>query len=221
MKKQAKFWQNRFNLKKIASFGTVGLVACLVVLLVLSWLFQEVWEKESFQFDTTLLLWIHQWSNPWLDRLMMGVTRLGNPEIVVGVVVGTLFWLWRSRLYSALTLFAIACLGALILNQELKLLFAKPRPQLWSSQIVETTFSFPSGHALGSLVLYGFIGYLLAHQFPEIAGWSYAIAVFLIAGIGFSRLYLGVHWPTDVIAGYGIGFLWLTICIALLQGRAR
>jgi membrane-associated phospholipid phosphatase len=220
MKKQAKFWQNRFDLKFV-SFGTVGLVVCLVILLGLSWLFQEVWEKEAFHFDTTLLLWIHQWSNPWLDGLMTSLTRLGNPGVVIGVVIGALFWLWRSRLYSAATLFAIACFGAVVLNQGLKLLFAKSRPQLWSSSVIETTFSFPSGHALGSLVVYGFLAYLLALQFPKIAGWSYAIAVTLIGTIGISRLYLGVHWPTDVIAGYGVGFLWLMTCIALLQRRAR
>jgi membrane-associated phospholipid phosphatase len=148
---------------------------------------------------------------------MTSLTRLGDPEIIVGIIIGTLFWLWRSRLYRSGVIFAIACLGALVLNQGLKLFFAKPRPQLWPAQIIETTFSFPSGHALGSLVVYGFLAYLVGNRFPKVAVWSYAIAVVLIFSIGLSRLYLGVHWPTDVIAGYGVGFLWLMTCIALLK----
>ena len=99
----------------------------------------------------------------------------------------------------------------------LKLAFSKPRPELWPQLISEETFSYPSGHALDSMVLYGFLSYLLATLYPRYTKAFYSIVIFLILAIGFSRLYLGVHWPTDIIAGYGIGFLWITVCISLMR----
>lgn len=210
----------RINLKLaplIAVISTVGLVVCLIVLLGTSWLFQEVLEKEAFGIDTTVLLWLHQWSNPVLDTVMLKITALGNPEFVVVVFVFSLGWLWWKRRRLEAKVFAIACLGALILNQGLKLCFAKPRPQLWTHLIAESSYSFPSGHALGSLVLYGFLAYILAVQFPKSAPWIYGAGALIIAAIGFSRLYLGVHWPTDVAAGYAVGFLWLMVCTTMIK----
>jgi membrane-associated phospholipid phosphatase len=205
----------------IAAIGTVGLAACLIILLGLSWLFQEVWEKEAFGFDTTILLWLHQWANSGLDTVMLKITTLADPEFVVVVVAFSLGWLWWRQRRLEAKVFAIACLGALILNQGLKLCFTKLRPQLWTHLISETTFSFPSGHALGSLVLYGFLAYILATQFPRSAHWIYSAATGLITAIGASRLYLGVHWPTDVVAGYAVGFLWLMVCITMLKLQSQ
>jgi membrane-associated phospholipid phosphatase len=207
--------------KFIVALGTVGLAVCFVILLGLSWLFQEVWEKEAFSFDTTILLKIHQWANPVLDQLMLVITRLGNPEGTICAVGGTFIWLWWKHRRTEAKMFVIASLGAVILNQGLKLLFAKPRPALWPRLITETSFSFPSAHALGSLVIYGFLAYLLASQFQRATVAIYGGAIALIATIGLSRLYLGVHWPTDIISGYGVGFLWLLTCITLLRIQLR
>ena len=224
MQRLIRFWVHRVNPQLatlIAAVGTIGLLSCLVILLGLSWLFQEVLEKEAFGFDTTVLLGVHRWSNPILDQVMLSLTRLGDPEFVVVIIVLSLgLLLWRRQRTEAKML-AIACLGALILNQGLKLFFAKPRPQLWTPLIVETSFSFPSGHALGSLVLYGFLAYLLAINYPRQSHWVYGFAVFLVMAIGVSRLYLGVHWVTDVAAGYAVGFLWLMVCITMLRLQTK
>jgi membrane-associated phospholipid phosphatase len=223
MKQLIRFWTRQISpylASLMATIGTVSLAACLVILLGLSKLFQEVWEKEAFSLDTTLLLQIHQWANPALDRVMLGMTQLGNPSFIVGVVVGSLGWLWWKQKRIEAQLYAIACLGALVLNVGLKLFFAKPRPTLWP-YLAEKSFSFPSGHALGSMVVYGFLAYLLASQFPKFSFPIYTATVGLIAAIGLSRLYLGVHWPTDVLAGYAVGFLWLTTCITLLKLRTQ
>ncbi|BAY18862.1 phosphoesterase [Nostoc sp. HK-01] len=220
LRKIANFWLRHIHPRLaplIATFGIFGLASCLFILFVLAELFEEVLEREAFAFDTYFLLWLHQFANPSLDNVMLTITNLGNPSVVVLVVVVSLAILWWRRYFQEAKIFAIACLGALILNTGLKLLFTKPRPQLWPQLISETSFSFPSGHALGSLVLYGFLGYLLATHYPRFAQFIYSVTVMAIAAIGISRLYLGVHWPTDVIAGYGVGFLWLTICIAMLK----
>lgn len=70
-----------------------------------------------------------------------------------------------------------------------------------------------------SIVIYGFTGYILAKQFPEWRFWIYGLTVFLVAAIGFSRLYLGVHWLTDVTAGYAAGLVWLIACILILESE--
>ncbi|BCL39129.1 hypothetical protein NSMS1_55760 [Nostoc sp. MS1] len=148
---------------------------------------------------------------------MLFITNLGNPQTVVIVAGVTLLLLWWRRYREDAKIFVLVCWGALILNTGLKLFFSKPRPELWHQLISEKSFSFPSGHALGSMVLYGFIAYELATAYSHVAKVIYSFTVILIAAIGLSRLYLGVHWPTDIIAGYGVGFLWLMICMTMLK----
>ena len=195
----------------------VILLGCLGLLALFGWLSQEVLEKEAFGFDTTILLWLHQHSNATIDNLMLTLTKLGNPEfVVVLVTVSFSLLLWYKRVWAAQILF-LTCLGGLILNQGLKLVFAKPRPQLWTPLIVEHSYSFPSGHALGSSALYGFLAVLLASQYPRYRLGIYSIAVVIVGSIGLSRLFLGVHYPTDIIAGYAVGLLWLNTCVLILQ----
>lgn len=118
--------------------------------MIFGWLSQEVLEKEAFGFDTSILLWLHQSPNSTLDSLMVQITRLGDPEtVVVLVTIAISLLIWQRQFWSAQMLF-LACLGGLILNQGLKLVFAKPRPQLWTPLVIEHSYSFPSGHALGS-----------------------------------------------------------------------
>lgn len=201
----------------IATVGVSGLVSCLLIIYILSELSEEVLEREAFAFDKTILLWIHSFANPTLDRIMLGITRLGDP-ITVGTMAGvTLTILWWGRYRTEAKIFIVNCIGGVILSDGLKLAFNKSRPQLWDSLISEETYSYPSGHALGSMVLYGFIANLLAARYPQLAKVIYILATIIIGAIGLSRLYLGVHWPTDVIAGYGVGFLWITLCIMMLN----
>jgi membrane-associated phospholipid phosphatase len=199
--------------------SSIVLVGCLGLLALFGWLSQEVLEKEAFGFDTKILLWLHQQANPAIDSLMLGLTNLANPEFVVILVAMSLgLLLWYRRVWAA-QIFGLNCLGGLILNQGLKLIFVKPRPQLWTPLVVEHSYSFPSGHALGSLVLYGFLAVLLADRYPRYRWGIYSGASLIISAIGLSRLFLGVHYPTDIIAGYAVGCLWLTTCVWILRMR--
>jgi membrane-associated phospholipid phosphatase len=214
------FWLRHINPRLaplIATIGIVGLASCLLILFVLAKLAEEVLERDAFKFDATFLLWLHKFANPNLDNLMLFITNLGNPSTVIVVAGITVLLLWWRHYREEAKIFVITCLGGLILNTGLKLFFSKPRPELWNRLISEKSYSFPSGHALGSIVLYGFIAYELATHYPHFAKVIYSLAVILIAAIGISRLYLGVHWPTDIIAGYGVGFLWLMTCITMLK----
>ncbi len=152
---------------------------------------------------------------------MLFITSIGDPGMVITVFISTIAWLGMKRRYSDSVRFLIICAGGVLINQVMKLFFAKPRPELWTRLISETSFSFPSGHAVGSMVVYGFMGYVLAREFPICKRYIYTAASILIIAIlfqrgyanGFSRLYLGVYYPTDIIAGYGVGILWLTTCL--------
>ncbi len=205
------------SLRSSFTLSFVILIGCLLLLALFGWLSQEILAKEAFGFDTTILRWLHRHSNSMLDNVMLNITHLGDPEFVVVLVTisfGVL--LWYKRYWAAQILF-LTCLGAVILNQGLKLVFVRPRPQLWPQLIVEHTYSYPSGHALGSAVLYGFLAVLLAREYPRYRLGIYSITILLVAAIGLSRLFLGVHYPTDIIAGYAVGIPWLSVCVKLLQ----
>ena len=216
----ATFWHRKVHPKistLIATIGTVGLLSCLVTLYVIAQISEDVFEKEAFAFDKTVLLWIHQFATPSRDRLMVFVTSLGNPNTVVVIVTITLALLLWRRYYQEAKFFFIDCLGGVVLSYGLKLFFCKTRPNLWQSPIKETSYSYPSGHSVGSMVLYGFLAYLLATRYPRFSWLIYTMAGIIIAAICLSRLYLGVHWATDVIGGFGIGFLWVMLCITMLR----
>jgi undecaprenyl-diphosphatase len=220
----AHLWMQKIY-PKVASFvaflGIAWLAVCTLTLYLLANLSEEILERESFAFDKYILLYIHQFANPVLDTLMLSITRIGDPRTVVPLTVVIFCFLWWQRYRLEAKFFLLNALGGAVLSYVLKIVFNRPRPDLWPQLISETTFSYPSGHALGSMVLYGSLSYLLIRLYPRCSlVWRLA-GIFLIVAIGFSRLYLGVHWPTDIIAGYGIGFLWITVCIVLMRLQAN
>lgn len=220
LRKLARLWMQEIHprlMSFVATAGFIWLGVCLLLLFGLANLAEEVLEQEAFAFDEAVLLWINQFTHPVLDQVMLTVTRLGDPHIVVPLTGIGFFWFWWQWRWRVAVIFGVNCLGGAILSNGLKLFFSKPRPELWAQLITETSYSFPSGHALGSMVLYGFSAFLLARKFADCKRLIYGIAVVLISSIGFSRIYLGVHWPTDVLAGYGIGFLWISVSIGLVK----
>lgn len=194
-----------------------GLLLAALCIWLFAQLADEVLEQETLVLDTLILQAIKLWHTPWLDQIMFGITFLGQPDILT--VTSLLLGVWlliQSRRSEAATL-AIAALGVAGLNFWLKQLFARARPELWERTIDVRYYSFPSGHAMISLVIYGLIGYLLATRFQQWRGWIFSSIVLLIVAIGFSRLYFGVHWPTDILAGYAAGLVWLIACILSLE----
>ncbi|MBD0335126.1 MAG: phosphatase PAP2 family protein [Cyanobacteria bacterium Co-bin13] len=224
LKQLARLWMREVHPRLMSFVATVGFLwlgVCLLLLLGLAQLADEVLEQEAFIFDEAILLWIHQFANPLLDQIMLAVTRLGDPSTVIPLTFIGLIWLWWKWQRRVAAIFGLTCVGGAVLSTGLKIFFGKPRPRLWPQLITENAYSFPSGHALGSMVLYGFSAYLLAQRFPGHKRLIFGVAALLIGSIGFSRLYLGVHWPTDVIAGYSVGFLWISVCIGLLRLKTK
>ncbi|MEG4809002.1 phosphatase PAP2 family protein [Microcoleus sp. F8-D3] len=206
---------------KIRSLISIIRLAGLAVAALAMWGFatiaEEVLEKESYAFDTSILLYLRSLHTPLGDRIMLGFTFLGEPNLllVICLTLGIIL-LARNHRSEAATI-AIAAGGAIGLNLLLKKLFARARPQLWERVVDVRFYSFPSGHAMISMVIYGLLGYFLGSRFPKQRWLIYSLTVVLVAAIGLSRLYLGVHWPTDVIAGYTAGLVWLITCILSLE----
>ena len=208
-------------LSKIRSLISIIRLGGLAVAALAMWGFatiaQEVWEKETYAFDTSILLYLRSLHDPLRDRVMLAFTFFGEPNLLLALSVSLGIILWVRKHRSEATTIAVTGAGALGLNILLKQLFARARPQLWERTVDVRFYSFPSGHAMISMVIYGLLGYLLGSRFPKQRWWIYSLTVILVAIIGLSRLYLGVHWPTDIIAGYTAGLVWLIACIYSLE----
>ena len=146
------------------------------------------------------------------------VTRLGNSGTLIGIVVLVgLLLAWRGRRWLALGWTASCTLHGL-LNQALKRLFERARPVHDHGYVVETTFSFPSGHAAGSMVVYGLLAYLGLRLLPS--RWHLPLLLataVLVFTLGVSRVMLQVHWASDVLAGFGSGLAWLTVSVLSIE----
>lgn len=167
----------------------------------------EVHERERFVFDDPLLFWMHARSSPALDRGFMLVSAFGYASGVVLIDIGLVAWLaWRRRWREGLFAF-LAITGSALLNLSVKQLFARERPGLWPSIAPEDTFSFPSGHAMGSMTL-GLVVILLC--WPTRWRWlTVAVVLPLVFLVGASRVYLGVHFPSDILGGWAAACAWV------------
>lgn len=171
-------------------------------------------------FDRTLLLSMrtgdaHDPAGPfWVETFFLDVTGLGSTTIIVIVTFAAAgFLLMRRRAATALLVIA-AIGGGTILNNVLKLFFERPRPDLVAHAVETQTSSFPSGHAMMSAIAYLTLGALLARTQKNTSARAYIVtlAVLVTVLVGVSRVYLGVHWPSDVVAGWCAGGAWALFC---------
>jgi undecaprenyl-diphosphatase len=194
---------------------TVGLVAGLLlsigVIALFAKIVEDVVEGESRRFDETILLWVYYYTPGWLDGPMRLVTVLGYYYVVLPLlaVVACAFYR-RGRKISA-ALLVVSTAGGLVLTTALKALFQRSRPELFDTGYTASFYSFPSSHATVAVGFYGTLTLLLVWRLSGLRRWAViAIGVLLVLLIGFSRLYLGVHYPTDVLAGYLAAPLWVS-----------
>ncbi len=168
---------------------------------------EDVWLNEGFAWDATIMLGIHSLSRPWLDKLFWLITQTGGPLIVLPVV-GTAVWFWQHNQRIETWLILASFGGTTLLNSLLKLLFARPRPNVFPPLMTETSYSFPSGHAMSAVAVYGLLALLLWQRGQR--GWA-ALAGLWVPLVALSRVYLGVHYPSDVLASLALGTIWLVI----------
>ena len=191
------------------------------------WLFtrvaSEVREGDTQRFDDAVLQWVGRHQDPTLGRVALEITTLANGSTIFMVVAisGMFLWLTRHRWSAALLL--ATTLTETLINLLLKSHFDRPRPQIftWGDQVV--TSSFPSGHSMSAAAVYFTVAYLAARlQRRRWMRWAtLGIAFLLVIAIGASRMYLGVHYPSDVAAGMTMGLAWAAFCMAVLETMQR
>jgi undecaprenyl-diphosphatase len=204
------------------TFG-IFLLAGAVLAVAGTWIFSElaghVTSGKTQAFDDAVLGWIGAHRAPWLTAAMVEVTSLGTGLVVMMTVVVAALFLWLTKHRHSAILLGIATAGGLVLNALLELGFGRPRPEVFDWGTHAASSSFPSGHAMNSVIVYGTVAYLAARLQER---YAMRVATLLVAGLVIllvcaSRLYLGVHYPSDVAAGLVIGLAWAAFCMATLE----
>jgi undecaprenyl-diphosphatase len=191
----------------------VGLAVSTFVIWAFFELADEVLEGDSRAFDKAVLLWIHNNFPDWLNEPMRLVTALGYYYVVVPLLAVAVFVLYRRGWRLSAVLLVVSTGGSFVLTTVLKGVFQRARPELFDSGYQASFYSFPSGHATVAVGFYGMLTVILAYRLGGAARWAVAFCgVLVVLLIGLSRLYPGVHYPTDVIAGYLSALLWL-VCV--------
>jgi len=191
----------------------LGLAAAVAALLFFAWLANEVLEGELQHFDEVTRVGVHQLATPALTTTMQGISFLGSTIFLTSATTTICIWFVLRHWQRESILFAITMIGAAFLNTTLKLTFKRSRPVPYFNLLAPESYSFPSGHALASFCFYGAFAAIVT---ARIKNRRKRIVIWLIAGamillIGFSRIYLGVHYTTDVLAGYSAALIWVVV----------
>ena len=207
----------------LGAFLVAGMLIAVAAILLFGQVAEYVMSGRTQAFDDAVLKWMAANKTPLADAAMVEVTALGTGVVVLTIVgVSSLFLMLTRHKYSALLLL-VATAGGLLLNTALKQFFDRPRPQLFEWGTHAVTSSFPSGHAMSATIVYSTVAYLAARLYERVwPRWvTMVLALTIIALICASRMYLGVHYPSDVLAGATIGLGWAAFCMATLEAIQR
>ena len=211
----------------MSRLGRHELITLVLLALITAgiWIFaelaDEVIEGDTKSFDETVLLAMRtpgDSADPvgprWLHELGRDFTALGGVGFLTLLTLAVIGFLVLQRRYGAAVLVAVSIGGGFLVSSLLKYGFERPRPDLISHESYVYTTSFPSGHSMLSAVTYLTLGALLARIQPQLRLKAYImlLAILLTLLVGISRVYLGVHWPTDVLAGWAVGSSWALLC---------
>lgn len=226
------------HVRRVQKFVTAeaGLLATITVVsgLILFFLKIADWveDDELEHFDQTILMWFRDPANidqvvgpVWLHEMVRDITSLGSFVLLALAVAGVCIYLVMQKLRSEALLVLFSVLGGTLLSTVLKMTYNRPRPDLVNMSH-QFTASFPSGHAMLSAVTFLTIGVLLSKLAPNrgLRMFSFGAAIFLTLVVGISRIYMGVHFPSDVLAGWCLGAAWALLCSAaatVLQRRGK
>jgi membrane-associated phospholipid phosphatase len=191
----------------------IGLATAIGALVFFGWLTDQVFEGDSQQFDEATRAAVHQFASPALTVIMRGLSFVGSTiALTIGTAIVVILFA-RRRWGREAKLFALTMIGAALLNITLKLTFKRTRPTPFFDLSPPETYSFPSGHSLASCCFFGALAVILTARIKRkrvrVISWIVCSVMFL--SIGLSRIYLGVHHTTDVIAGFAAAFIWIMV----------
>jgi undecaprenyl-diphosphatase len=201
----------------VGSIFFLGLASAIGALFFFAWLADEVLEGDAKTFDETVRVFVHEFASESLTALMRFVTMLGSTLFLsflcVSVVVIFIVKNWKRP--AALLMITMS--GAIILNFALKVSFGRVRPVPFFDTPLPDSYSFPSGHSLYAACCYCILAWLIAtriqNKLLRVLIWLFAVLLALL--IGLSRIYLGVHYPSDVIAGFATAIVWISTVILI------
>lgn len=201
----------RYAFALLGFIGVVGLFGSLA---------DEVRDGDTLNFDRSALITIRSMvGSPQLDSVMRVITDFGGVTAIVLITTAIVAFMWRKRMFSRSAVLLLSMGGIATAVTVLKVVFARERPSDVGSILTESSFSFPSGHSMGSMGLALAVTLLLwptKWRTPVLIG-----AVVYVLLIGFSRLYLGVHYPTDVAAGWLLGVGWVSLVYFIFKSNRR
>ena len=218
----------RKRLLKLVSLSLLlGLTAAIGSLVFFGWLAEEVLEGETRHFDDVTRAAVHTLATPALTTAMRGISFLGSALFLTAITIVVIIIFALRKWGREAKLLAITMIGASTLNTTLKLAFARPRPIPFFDLTPPETYSFPSGHSLASCCFFAGLAAILSGRVKSrrmrIIIWIAASIMFLL--IGLSRIYLGVHYTTDVIAGFAAALIWILVVrfveLQLARRRAK
>ena len=211
----------KYGLRFVSRESLRILLAFLVILVPLSafaGLADELREGQGFFFDLPVQVYLHKLASPGVDWFFVTMSKLGYQYGVIPVDVAILGWLVWKRRYRDALFFGLAVVGSLLVNLGAKNHFTRLRPDLWTSISPEMSYSFPSGHAMGSATL---ATALVLLAWPTKWRWWVTVSAVLFAIlVGLSRVYLGVHFPSDILAGWSAACAWVLAMHWLVASRA-
>jgi undecaprenyl-diphosphatase len=198
-----------------------SLAVAVLSLFLFAWIGDSVTHDRTVGFDLAIRNHVHALASPGLDKTMVFISFLGGDGLTAAVIISVVAFRWL-RWRRAMLWMVVTILGALVLDLSLKYAFHRHRPTPFFVSVPHT-YSFPSGHSLFSFCFYGVLAGLLTRRLKSTIArvliWT--LAALLVAAIGLSRIYLGVHYPSDVIAGYLAASLWVSTLLALDRVRTQ
>lgn len=214
-------------LARIEARSLLVLLALAVLLWGFAALASEMVEGDIHAFDEALLLALRtpgDLADPigpvWMETVMRDITALGGVVILLVLVLASIAVLVMKGQPRSAVLLVVAVAGGQALSSSIKVVFGRPRPDLvpWGTDAL--TASFPSGHAMMAAATWLTLAAMLARAEPRrrLKALYLTLAALIVAAVGVSRVYLGVHWPSDVLAGWALGTAWALLCYSVAQG---
>ena len=191
---------------------------------VFATLAQAITDEEAItRWDVRLNRWLHDHSSPALTRSFELLTTTGGFAFLLVVAAVAAALLASRRVFAEAILVALAFVGGQVVNIAMKAAFERPRPEFRDPHLNLHTFSFPSGHAMVSTCVYGALTIVVLRRVrrPATRAAIIAAVALLVGLIGVSRIYLGAHYVSDVLAGVSLGLAWLTLCVLAITVRER